>query len=788
MKYNEEDFELAEDLEMPLEAIESPRQQVSITRPSTKVPDMRQQEIEAQSRPVGTRKLSIGEPPIKTQEQFDEDQFAIESEENKQVEANDNGNWWSNLTKYPEGQEQDWSTQAKRYMNNVLGGVLQASPVSYVPNIAKMLAEGASKLVMDEIAEGDPDLALDIATKAANKWTDYIPTQKWLEDVIEKNTGVPLTPKNQLQELMRLGFMAGKFRNGSWIGNTSVGVAAPAISKTLREMEVDPEKADMIGLIGASLPDLAINVTKSLFGNQKAKNLAETLMNKDAPVEPPPPPGGSSPSSYQTAQEARDYLISQNPKPPVEPQPRLTVELPQTRGRGASLQGRARTGGQDVGVRPNIAGTPELRERIGRVFSPQRFRNSSDRGVAAANEIRQQSDLAYTGVNQMYARSRVLNGEIQEMQIPLQTYVQNEIARVGEPVAGSAQAQYLRDLEDLAPLLENPIGNQALIDKIQQWGKKVDFNFEYGDSMNIYRGLMQEAGNAVERAAGMANPEALTAWREARGAYSSWANTFNNKYTRPFRNVRNHDYQKLSKDMLSTDKFNQISHALENSPRGNQILAEGRANIAEKKLDTFAKDPRKMDQRKFDQALGEMEAVAGVTPENINAIRSDFRQARGQRNFRAEYNKPEKPPTATQTKAAKYMRENPHGSDHVPWKPEQVRNMMDDATGIHELRADLVKDEAGVKIYQDMVRHKTRDILLEGNLSKDFTGSNLTKVLENSKNAELLEAMYGREVVEEARQAAKQLGKEHVRKEKMLKLGFSAGAFKFISDLKNVIP
>lgn len=799
--YREEDYEDAEDADISLDTVGSARE--NIQEDFIAAPPVVQQP---------GRTPAIGEPPMQTHEQLDVSHAPVYEENEREskwkqeledkypdaeIEKEDAG-WWQdtkdlakeqyhNLVDYEKDQEENWALKSIRYGANAAMGYINKYPAVYIPNIAKMMIEGASDLIMNEMAQNDPDLAYEVAKKASKDWIDYIPDQKWIEDVIENNTGIPLRPKNQLQELLRVGSISAGVKDGTWLSKVGYGTATATLSKAMRELEMEGDKADMVALIGTSLPTLAVSLAKTFFGNQKAAKFADVLMSKDVPDVPPGAPPGAPSTYLQTAESAVGELVAQNATPANTA--RLTAPLAQTRGqRAPSLQGRATINAADVGFRPTANTPAALQDQIQHTFSPQRFRNKSEAGVAHATEIRRQDDLVYRAVNDSYRESRALNSAIEELRPELQTFINTEMQMLGQPVPGSAQATYLNDLRQLLPELENPISNQALIDKIQQWNKRRDFSFDHGDSMNIYGRLAEAASDSVESAAGIANPAASQSWREARQQYATWANTFNNKYVRPFRNTRTHDYEKLGKDLLSTDKFNQISHALESSPRGQQLLSADRAAIAENKLGKFAKNPRKIDARTYEQSLNDLQAVSGVTPDNIDALRRSFRNAQGNPNFRASYERATAP-TGTQNSAAKYMRDHPSGSgEKIPWKGEQIQNMMSDASGIRTIREELSRTNAGKQIYKDLARHEVRDMALEGGLSKQFTGNDMHKLLNNRKNFEKFSEIFGAEETEAARVAAKQLGEQYMRKETILNMGKNVAALKFLKDFKDVIP
>ncbi len=127
-------------------------------------------------------------------------------------------------------------------------GLAKASPVSYGADLAKLFTEGSSQEILRDLAENDPDLVMNIANQAREEALKYFPTQGLAEELIEKNTGIPLEAKNKTQKAIRLGASGAAFRPGGLTSKATGAVIAPSASLGLQQAGVPEPIADALGL------------------------------------------------------------------------------------------------------------------------------------------------------------------------------------------------------------------------------------------------------------------------------------------------------------------------------------------------------------------------------------------------------------------------------------------------------------------------------------------------------------------------------------------------------------
>ena len=700
--------------------------------------------------PKKSKKLSIGEPPMKTHEMFDWDQFP--DEQNSVREISDE-------------EEESLPKSIARTALQVPLGISQA--ITYPLDVIKLVGEGNALSDLDEILEKVPENEREqfrnkyLETLAGS--SEYFPTQGNLESYIEEKTGLPLVPKTKIQKLIRLGASAGKFASGGAISKGSAAVTAPAVSASAQFAGAPESVADMLGLGVSQLPSMGAKSLKNRLPSSNAAAVESDIIGHDLPK-----------NSFGINEQGLAELQI--------PAQRQNLPFNQVRpsGQERPLAGRGTEAPQQIPIRPTATTPLELEDQVSGIFSPNRYKNATEGGIANVQEIRNLDQQAYRGVQELYNRSRQLNEGIETYHPQLDSYVNDviqNIERIPEP--SDIQRRLLRAATNIRDSLSHrglegevvaylPINNQALIDQVQSLRSIVDYDFQHGGAKNIFRPLIGEIQESVLNGARQTgNLEAVAANQEARQAYAQWAQTFDNDYIRPFRDTSNHDYNKLFDSLKDPDKFNQVYHVLEISPRGKQLANANISSMVEDKLGKFLRNPKKANPRDFNQSLRDLESVAGINEDQISQVRNSFNQSKQSPQFRAVR------PTTAEHSSAKYLK----------MKPEDIQNLLGSRSGIRQLRTDLGNTETGRKLYDVMTRQKMRSILRDGNIEKKFNGDDLYKFLNKEKNFELFSEIIGEEATEEARLAAKEIGKKQMIIEKTKKLAGKAGAAKFLNTI-----
>lgn len=483
-------------------------------------------------------------------------------------------------------------------------------------------------------------------------------------------------------------------------------------------------------------------------------------------------------SVYESQQKALKELQAQEKS---ELSRQIPPSLPSiSSGDGKSLTGRVTPSTKDLGLRPISNKPPKnLEEDIGSIFSPTSFKNTTEGGKSLKNEVMKLDQASYRNVNNLYKKSRELNAAIDEIHPNLAHSLldrMQELKKIPEP--SGPQKQLITALENiLSDVAEiqgdqilgfKPINNQILIDQVQSLRQKIDYDFTHGNAKNIFKPTINDLQEAARTAAEHAgNKEALTSFDEARAAYKDWADTFDNDYLRPIRNVQNRDYSKMFKGSLDVDEFNELNKILQKSPEGEQISSALKRDLVNKYLAKYEGKPISSSMKDFDKDLKELGAV--ITPEEATSVRNKFLESKKTQPYSFKG-------TAIEKQAAKYLNYT---------KPEEIGKLFSTRSGIKELRKDLGKSENGKEIFNTLKKQKIRDVLRENSIEKEFTGSDLYTTLNKRDNFEILSELIGESETEAARLAAKELGKKKMTMENATKLGEHVLSLKF---LKHIIP
>lgn len=670
--------------------------------------------------------------------------------------------------------------QIFRWIYQVPSAVAQA--VTYPLDILKLGAQGAARGALEgfyepnEIAEKEKAAQQGIASIEK-----YFPTQSRAEQLIEEKTGAPLTPQTPGQHLLKNAVMTATLTPGGYAAKGAALVAQPTIQAGLEKAGVPTEVAEPLSMFGVGTAPLAYrgaigvkNSINNLFPSTRAAKLGEQLLAENIPLAPNPSP------TLRSAEEAQ-AILNAEPPPPQAPQPRLQAPLPEIRPEARTPSGQQRSVRQmqpaEAGNVPRPANPPRSDfEAAEQRIAPQRFRNDAEAGAAITQTLRARDQEAYQRVNQAYDRVRALNRQVDDIQPQLVNWLEGQINELQViPDRSGPQDRKLRGMLQLRNRLAQydqegnligylPISNQALIDQTQAWRQAVDFDFGHGKPLNIFKPLIEETEQAALRSAQRLNPEAATALQEAKDLYRDWTTTFNNDIVLPFRDTSNVKYGSNYRKLLDQDEYNFVRHILEITPEGQALSNQTRRNIFSKDFRKIFENPSKTEMRDIDQALDSYANIA--SPEEVAAIRQDIMRVRN-RGIRG----------------AKHLNKiEQNAAKKLNLSLDQVRAGMRDVQTIRQFREKLPKN-----VFDQLAKDTIREIATQNNLGAKFTGTDLSKVLNNQHNYEVFSEILGREAVEEIRQAATKIGDAQMKSEKILKFVKLPAALKALK-YTGVIP
>lgn len=506
----------------------------------------------------------------------------------------------------------------------------------------------------------------------------------------------------------------------------------------------------------------------------QSKIIEEGVIPKDLPK-----------SQYETAEEALEYLNRNAGGEPPPPAPGGGPKAP-NRTEGNTFR-RVTPNGEDVGLRPT-AGRENLENRVGNIFSQERFRNSADGGRALKNELMNMDEDVYRGVRELYDNAANANGQINEHHLQLAHNLRNRVLEIENiPSPSPVEQRMLTATNEILEAIAirdeagniigtRPANSQVLTRQAQSLRQYLDYDFSHGDANNIFRPIAQDIENSVLRAAeNSGNAQAAEAITQARAGYRTWAEAFDNPYIKPFRDSTNQDFSKLYKSSQNVDDLNVLRNVLNTTEQGQRFSNALTRDFVDKNLSKYFENPRDVSIKDFDKAVRELQGV--ITPEQATQVREQFAEAR--RGIDRSVSPPK--PTHIDEQSAKY----------VGKKPEDVQRMMNTRSGIKELKKDLSKSSVEKQLFERLSNQKLRSVLREGNIEKDFKGDELYKLLNKEKNYEIFSEILGEEETEALRLQAKEIGqkavKSELRNKNLTKLGKKYAAYKTFETILNIL-
>lgn len=127
--------------------------------------------------------------------------------------------------------------------------IAKAAAPKVIPKLPATSMFGVNPMGLATIKQKFPEADINIPEEVGEEIASYIPTQSSIEEFVEEKTGLPLTPKTELQKKARLAGEAAGFRRGGVKGKATAAVAAPTVAKGLQVAGVPEDVANLLGLL-----------------------------------------------------------------------------------------------------------------------------------------------------------------------------------------------------------------------------------------------------------------------------------------------------------------------------------------------------------------------------------------------------------------------------------------------------------------------------------------------------------------------------------------------------------
>jgi hypothetical protein len=485
----------------------------------------------------------------------------------------------------------------------------------------------------------------------------------------------------------------------------------------------------------------------------------------------------------------------------------------------ANLQGKVSARGEDIGVRPppGLSRTP-LEDEVGSIISKDRITNTYNAGQKNIEAVRATDKADYDVVKKLYNTSEELNESVIATHENLANDLRAnlvELEAIPDPTPHQKQListtkKLLNTLikfgEDGQAIGFNPVSNKVLMDQAKALRHSIDFDFSHGNSSGIFKPTIGAIENSVEEAAiSVGNKAAVEANKAARQGYKEWAELYQNKFIRNYRSKSNHRFSRTFKNSLNVDDYLQLDKVLSRTNAGQQVSAQTRRALVEKKLKPFLDNPRKMDKRAFNQAIEELRPV--LKPGEEQAIRGTVDNARRTSGVQSkkikEVKAPLEPkkrviesvniplfkppkanyqePTSVKIPVKPEVKPTPAmktASKKMKITPEEIGKMTGTPTGLKDLRKELLKKEGGERVFNEIGQNKIKEILFEGNVKREFTGGELYNIINKGNNFDIISEIMGKEAATDLLESAAALGKKKVTADMLKKYAKKLGTVK----------
>lgn len=291
-------------------------------------------------------------------------------------------------------------------------------------------------------------------------------------------------------------------------------------------------------------------------------------------------------------------------------------------------------------------------------ISPNRITDSNKTGKALTEAIRTSDDLDYGIVNELYRIAEKENAGISQEAPKLYSElnrIKAELSTIPAPSTPEKQKLATIDqiLNKLFPLDDAgnpqflPINNKQLLDQAKSIRYTMDFDFAHGNTRGIFSPLITALEETAEQAAINTGKEsAYEASRTARAFYRNWAETYDNKYIRPFRDKSNQDFIQNLQSAYHIDNFLPVQNVLEKTYAGKELSNTIRRQIVDQKIGKFLDNPKRALGQAFEDELSELTAILSTDEkkfikDNMAAARRAKRDIRAVKGTKIE--KPTKP-------------------------------------------------------------------------------------------------------------------------------------------------
>lgn len=506
------------------------------------------------------------------------------------------------------------------------------------------------------------------------------------------------------------------------------------------------EEADILNfLVGVAGPAAAQKIFKGL------KGLGGAFKGK-------PPAGPGSPpinSPNQAANIAKSLIGEGEPLSQFEVASQaLERQSPKTeigKPLGVDVEIHAPSGKDLKGIIKEESGP-------GHAISPVEFESEAAAGQGTSSAIKDAATTERKAVTELYKQAKEnyqnINSIADEQLISELKEETNKIRQSLKP--NTAEASVVKTVDDILEsyVLRNGVSVGELIKSSDSLSGMANYELPFTGPKDILKRVatsLDQAGmRAIDNNGG--NSELL---KSANKAYGQWANRFANDEVSPFLERTIRAPEQLARKTVSDEGvFRAVEDALQNTKNGKTFSDAFARKIAESKMGKYsAKDSSKVGSAKYEEDLRNLKALIGEkrAVEFDKALRKKAKIKEASRSAFAHKEE------AKVSEGNKFESLKKKISQHKKIDPEDITKKLKSRSGIKELRKELTEKE-----FEQLAREEVRNILQKNKVEAEFTGEALYDVLNDRHNAEILNELLGKEVVDAARAQFKLIGDKEI--------------------------
>ena len=491
---------------------------------------------------------------------------------------------------------------------------------------------------------------------------------------VENVTGLPLTPQNEFQEMVRMGSSASKLRGGGVPNQVFAGVTAPVLAKSLTATGLPNPVADALAYYLTTAPaPIKIkktvkptvetptpNVPKALEefepsfkgqtidvgptpGEKISQHLKKTPGEKapQTPITPAAPPTLAPQSLTPVPTKPKFEPLPSEPvlpsatEEPEAPKPSKAMQVKlgeRPPSKAEKIPGKVTKGGAPLGLKiaPVTPGKETTKQKAGEIFSKDRVYNPTQGGKGLKQEIAENSEKKYSEASKLFddvdKDLKTVSGNVPNLTKQLNDSLQ-ELKSIPDKVKSAPEKQLQNAIDDILNNITVRNGKGQIVAtapmnalELSKWarslGHQIDFDFAHGQPKGIFKNTVGQLKQAIKDLI-KEHPEIEKKYLAANKSYSEWAQTYNNDYVRPFLDKSNQDYEKLYRSTQNPDELNMLKNAL-NSPLGEQYKNAIIREFVEKEIAPFT-EGKNIDSGKLDETLRRLESV--ITPQQAAKVK-----------------------------------------------------------------------------------------------------------------------------------------------------------------------